>query len=128
MPSCPSTATVPRSVPATSRARRSTSERPPPAGWVSIVLVRRSVPVTSGGHVWTGRCGPWMSVTNGMERLYSLLRRPPSNETMMPMTTSPPPTASVRFSHRCALASAWFTMTSATRRMSPVVRFSAPST
>jgi hypothetical protein len=34
-----------------------------------MVLVRRSAPVTGGGHVRTGRCGPWMSVTNGMARL-----------------------------------------------------------
>jgi hypothetical protein len=33
------------------------------------VLVRRTTPTASGGHVWTGRCGPAMSVTNGMARL-----------------------------------------------------------
>ncbi len=40
-----------------------------------MLLVRRSAPVASDGHVWTGRWGPAMSVTNGMARLYSLRRR-----------------------------------------------------
>ena len=104
-PTSPSTS-APRSRATTSRARRSTSELPGSAGWVSMVLVRRSAPVASGGHVWTGRCGPAMSVTNGMARLYSLRRSTPSIETITPNTTSTPPAASVRFSQWCRLASA----------------------
>ena len=34
-----------------------------------MLLVRRSAPVARDGHVWTGRWGPAMSVTNGMARL-----------------------------------------------------------
>ena len=63
-----------------------------------MLLVRRSAPVASDGHVWTGRWGPAMSVTNGMARLYSLRRNTPSTDTRTPNTASTPPAARVRLS------------------------------